>query len=61
MFEVFLYPASVREHTLHCAAEPRPKIAREHKPPQKKLDADGINSSAKIMSKLLAKAAKLKM
>ena len=34
--------------------------AREHKPPPKKLDADGINSPAKIIPKLWAKATKLK-
>ena len=52
MFEVFLYQASVR-NTLHCAVEPRHKIAREHKPPPKKLDADGFNSGSEDHVKTL--------
>ena len=36
------------------------QIAREDKPPPKKLDADGISPPAKIMFKLQAKATKLK-
>ena len=51
MFEVFLYQASCV--TRYTALEPRQKIAREHKPPPKKLDSDGFNSGSEDHVKTL--------
>ena len=51
MFEVFLYQASCV--TRYTALERRQKIAREHKPPPKKLDADDIISGSEDHVKTL--------